>query len=59
MDTLKSNINTGSKEFIENSKVMESLVSDLKKKIAFSQMGGGKEAIERHTLDRIPCLYRL
>ena len=48
MDTLKSNINTGSKEFIENSKVMESLVSDLKKKIAFSQMGGGKEAIERH-----------
>ena len=48
MDTLKSNINTGSKEFLENSKVMESLVSDLKKKIAFSQMGGGKEAIERH-----------
>ncbi len=48
MDTLKSNINTGTKEFIENSKVMESLVSDLKKKIAFSQMGGGKEAIERH-----------
>ena len=48
MDTLTSNINTGSKEFIENSKVMESLVSDLKKKIAFSQMGGGKEAIERH-----------
>lgn len=48
MDTLKSNINTGSKEFIENSKVMESLVADLKKKIAFSQMGGGKEAIERH-----------
>ena len=48
MDTLKSNINTGSKEFLENSKVMESLVEDLKKKIAFSQMGGGKEAIERH-----------
>ena len=48
MDTLKSNINTRSKEFLENSKVMESLVSDLKKKIAFSQMGGGKEAIERH-----------
>ena len=48
MDTLTSNINNGSKEFIENSKVMESLVSDLKKKIAFSQMGGGKEAIERH-----------
>ena len=48
MDTLTSNINTGSKEFLENSKVMESLVSDLKKKIAFSQMGGGKEAIERH-----------
>ena len=48
MDTLKSNINTGSKEFLENSKVMESLVVDLKKKIAFSQMGGGKEAIERH-----------
>ena len=48
MDTLKSNINTGSKEFLENSKVMESLVSDLRKKIAFSQMGGGKEAIERH-----------
>ena len=39
MDTLKSNINTGSKEFIENSKVMEALFSDLKKKIAFSQMG--------------------
>ena len=48
MDTLKSNINTRSKEFLENSKVIESLVSDLKKKIAFSQMGGGKEAIERH-----------
>ena len=48
MDTLKSNINTGSKEFLENTKVMESLVEDLKKKIAFSQMGGGKEAIERH-----------
>ena len=48
MDTLTSNINNGSKEFLENSKVMESLVSDLKKKIAFSQMGGGKEAIERH-----------
>ena len=48
MDTLKSNINTRSKEFLENSKVMQSLVSDLKKKIAFSQMGGGKEAIERH-----------
>ena len=48
MDALKSNINTGSKEFLENSKVMESLVEDLKKKIAFSQMGGGKEAIERH-----------
>ena len=48
MDTLKSNINTGSKEYLENSKVMESLVEDLKKKIAFSQMGGGKEAIERH-----------
>ncbi len=48
MDTLKSNINTGSKEFLENSKAMESLVADLKKKIAFSQMGGGKEAIERH-----------
>ena len=48
MDTLKSNINIRSKEFLENSKVMESLVSDLKKKIAFSQMGGGKEAIERH-----------
>ena len=48
MDTLKSNIKTGSKEFLENSKVMESLVEDLKKKIAFSQMGGGKEAIERH-----------
>ena len=48
MDTLNSNINTRSKEFLENSKVMESLVSDLKKKIAFSQMGGGKEAIERH-----------
>ena len=48
MDTLKSNINTRSKEFLENSKVMESLISDLKKKIAFSQMGGGKEAIERH-----------
>jgi len=48
MDTLKSNINTGSKEFLENSKVMEFLVEDLKKKIAFSQMGGGKEAIERH-----------
>ncbi|MAU29171.1 MAG: methylcrotonoyl-CoA carboxylase [Pelagibacterales bacterium] len=48
MDALKSNINTGSKEFLENTKVMESLVEDLKKKIAFSQMGGGKEAIERH-----------
>ena len=48
MDTLTSNINNGSKEFLENSKVMQSLVSDLKKKIAFSQMGGGKEAIERH-----------
>ena len=48
MDILTSNINNGSKEFLENSKVMESLVSDLKKKIAFSQMGGGKEAIERH-----------
>ena len=48
MDTLTSNINNGSKEFLENSKVMESLVSDLKKKIAFSQMVGGKEAIERH-----------
>ena len=48
MDTIKSNINTNSKEFKENSKIMEGLVLDLKNKIAFSQLGGGQEAIERH-----------
>ena len=52
MDTLKSNINTGSKEFLENSKVMESLVEDLKKKIAFSQIGGGKRSYRKTYIKR-------
>ena len=48
MDIIKSAIDETSKEYIKNSNIMEGLVSDLKNKIIFSQIGGGKEAIERH-----------
>ena len=48
MDILKSDIDSNSKEFIKNSKNMKLLVSDLKKKILFSQSGGGEVAIKRH-----------
>tara|TARA_Y100000758_G_C15919435_1_gene374629 strand:- start:22 stop:666 length:645 start_codon:yes stop_codon:yes gene_type:complete len=48
MDIIKSAIDETSKEYIKNSNIMEGLVSDLRNKVIFSQMGGGKEAIERH-----------
>ena len=48
MDIIKSSLDSSSKEYIKNSKVMEKLVSDLKQKVIFSQKGGGPEAIKRH-----------
>jgi len=48
MDIIKSAVDETSKEYIKNSSIMEGLVSDLKNKVIFSQMGGGKEAIDRH-----------
>ena len=48
MDVLKSNIDEKSKDFISNTKNMQLLVNDLRKKIIFSQSGGGEDAIKRH-----------
>lgn len=48
MEVLESNIDTSSKEFKENYKHYESLVNDLKEKIALVQKGGGEEKIKIH-----------
>ena len=48
MEVLESNIDTSSKEFKENYKRYESLVNDLKEKIALVQKGGGEEKIKIH-----------
>ena len=48
MDVLKSNIDEKCKDFISNTKNMQLLVNDLRKKIIFSQSGGGEDAIKRH-----------
>ena len=48
MDIIKSSLDSSSKEYIKNSKVMEKLVSELKQKVIFSQKGGGPEARKRH-----------
>ena len=52
MDIIKSSLDSSSKEYIKNSKVMEKLVSELKQKVVFSQKGGGPEAIKRHCGER-------
>jgi len=48
MEVLESNIDTSNKEFRENYKRYESLVNDLKEKIALVQKGGGEEKIKIH-----------
>ena len=48
MDVIESSVNTKSKEFKANVKHYESLVDDLKKKIALAQQGGGEEKIKLH-----------
>ena len=50
MDVLKSNIDEKCKDFISNTKNMQLLVNDLRKKIIFSQSGGGEDAIKRHRI---------
>ena len=40
MDIIKSSLDSSSKEYIKNCKVMEKLVSELKKKVVFSQKLG-------------------
>ncbi|RLF31466.1 MAG: methylcrotonoyl-CoA carboxylase, partial [Thermoplasmata archaeon] len=48
MEALESNIDTSNKEFKENYKHYETLVNDLKEKIALVQKGGGEEKIKIH-----------
>ncbi len=48
MDVIESNIDSSSKEFIDNYKHYELLVKDLKQKISQFQMGGGEEKIRLH-----------
>ena len=48
MDVIESNIETSSKDFMENYKHYEKLVADLKEKISIAQKGGGDEKIKLH-----------
>lgn len=48
MDVIETNINTSNKEFKENFKHYESLIKDLKEKIAQAALGGGEERIKLH-----------
>ena len=48
MDVIESNVNTSSKEFIENYKHYERLVKDLKEKISKVHKGGGEDKIKLH-----------
>ncbi len=48
MAIIKSNINTRSAEFSENSAHMQSQVDDLRAKLAQVKLGGGKKSRQRH-----------
>ncbi len=48
MDVLDTNIETTSKDFKENAAYYETLVKDLKDKIAIAMKGGGDEVIKLH-----------
>jgi acetyl-CoA carboxylase carboxyltransferase component len=48
MDVIESNIDTSSKDFKENFTRYESLVKDLKEKVALISLGGGKKNIKLH-----------
>ena len=43
MDIIKSSLDTSSKEYANNSKAMEKLVSDLEKKVVLSQKVEGQK----------------
>jgi len=49
MAALASHVNPGAKEFIANCAAMETLVSDLRQRIAEIRLGGDEAARERHT----------
>ncbi len=48
MNVLKSNIDTGTQGFSENSEAMRSMVDDLKTRMAKIALGGNERARERH-----------
>lgn len=48
MESLESQIQTSSSNFVENTKFMETLVQNWKNKVLQVKLGGGTEAIARH-----------
>ncbi len=57
MPKLETKLNTRSSEFIANARLMQSVVDDLKLKVAQIQLGGGDGARKKHT-DRSKLLPR-
>jgi acetyl-CoA carboxylase carboxyltransferase component len=49
MDTLQTKINTADATFAENKAHLESLVAELRQRIARVKQGGGAAAVEKHT----------
>src|SRR5215469_16522801 len=49
MPALASHVDPGAREFIANAAAMESLVADMREKLAALRLGGDEAARERHT----------
>ena len=53
MAIIKSQVDTGSKDFVANDAHMRELVADLQKQLDQVEMGGGEKARKKHTITRV------